>query len=153
MIRAVASARVATAAIAGCVNSPTVLAPSCAFPAELEGSFDHRAPGYIVAIHPPAKDSSSAQRKTSAQRALERQEAIDTIEMLADKYDLTLTARYDYSVYGFAVRVLKPEVLAALRCEPAIKHVSYNQVVHVTQSRSWPPNNSLQADKVAELSC
>ena len=67
--------------------------------------------------------------------------------MLADKYDLTLTARYYYSVYGFAVRVLKPEVLAALRCEPAIKHVSYNQVVHVTQSRSWPPNNSLQADK------
>ena len=67
--------------------------------------------------------------------------------MLADKYDLTLTARYDYSVYGFAVRVLKPEVLAALRCEPAIKHVSYNQSVHVTQSRSWPPNNSLQADK------
>ncbi len=67
--------------------------------------------------------------------------------MLADKYDLTLTARYDYSVYGFAVRVLKPEVLAALRCEPAIKHVSYNEFVHVTQSRSWPPNNSLQADK------
>lgn len=96
------------AAISGCAADP-VLAPSCPEPAPLDGKYYHRAPGYIIRFRDDIQDVSPLVHK------------------LALKYSFKPTAVYEAAIKGFAVRQLTPEALAALRCEPVILGISFDE--------------------------
>jgi|GEM_PF-2317518 len=86
----------------------TVIEPSCADPAPLEGTYDSRAPGYIVSL----------EQGTDAQA---------TADELAARYGFEVQ-RVFQSLPGFSAE-LTPEVVAAIRCEPVVVLVEHDGVV------------------------
>lgn len=104
----------ATAA-AGCAESrlpveeePAALVPACAEPIPVQGTFDPRAPGYIVLYH-PGTDATVA------------------TEALAASYHFTPTHLYT-AIPGFA-GLLEPEAIAGIRCAPEVMMIGHDGVV------------------------
>lgn len=85
-----------------------VIEPSCSDPAPLEGTYDPRAPGYIV----------SFEQGTDAQA---------TADELAAKHGFEVQ-RVFQSLPGFSAE-LTPEIVAAIRCEPVVVLVEHDGVV------------------------
>jgi len=98
----------APAASAPATDPATVIEPSCGDPAPLEGTYDPRAPGYIVSL----------EQGTDAQA---------TADDLAARYGFEVQ-RVFQSLPGFSAE-LTPEVVAAIRCEPVVVLVEYDGVV------------------------
>jgi len=86
----------------------TVIEPSCSDPAPLEGTYDPRAPGYIVSFVQGTDARASA-------------------EELAAKYGFEVS-RVFQSLPGFNAE-LTPETVAAIRCEPVVVLVEHDGVV------------------------
>jgi hypothetical protein len=93
----------------GCGGSASLLAPQCVSPAPLLGQFNPAAPGYIVLFHDQVNAVAETQR-------------------LAATYAFTPKYVYESALKGFAAE-LAPSVVAALRCEPSVASMEYNQVV------------------------
>lgn len=91
-----------------CVSTPDLVEPSCSMPAPLDGTFDRRAPGYIVMFADGVSDAAAVTRE------------------LARKHGFTPESIFR-SIKGFAVEVIRPTALANLRCESTIKGISFNQ--------------------------
>ena len=95
--------------------SPPVLEPACSNPAPLKGEYEPEAPGYIFTL------TGGVDNRTPEEvRALVRE--------LADTCDFEPASVYENVLGGFFVEELPPEVLAALRCEPIIERISYNDL-------------------------
>jgi hypothetical protein len=98
----------------GCAERPllepdTALRPACLSPAPLDGSFDARAPGYIVSLH--------------------RDYDLDsTIEFLSARYDFAPVHIYRLVLHGFSAD-FSPETVAELRCEPSVSMISHNGIL------------------------
>lgn len=97
----------------GCTVAPEVLPPSCTHPAWLDGSFDPRAPGYIVTFTEEVTDIAS------------------TAQELARKYSFALDNVYESAIKGFGVTTLTPSALAGLRCDARILGVSFNESIRI----------------------
>jgi hypothetical protein len=97
-----------------------VLQPSCDAPAPLEGTYDSRAPGYIIVL----RDSVAVQAE---------------VTRLAALYQFTPRAVYEHALHGFAAD-LTPEGVAGLRCELTISRVSYDGVFSVAGRRGALPH-------------
>lgn len=86
----------------------TVIEPACAEPAPLEGTYDPRAPGYIV----------SFEQGTDARATADR---------LAERYGFEVQ-RVFQSLPGFSAE-LTPETVAQIRCEPVVVLVEHDGTV------------------------
>lgn len=103
---------------AGCETSateplidPANLKLACTSPAPLVGSFDPRAPGYLVLLRSDVDVSS-------------------TVEALADKYGFEAGAIWEHALRGFFA-VVPDETVRALRCEAAVQLIEHNAVVSI----------------------
>ena len=85
-----------------------VVAPACADPAPLLGSFDPRTPGYIVVL----VDGTNFEASVTA---------------LAARHGFRVERVYA-TIHGFFAH-LEPETVAALRCEPQVSYLEHDQVV------------------------
>lgn len=94
---------------AACQSALAPTTPRCPSPAPLLGQYDSRAPGYTVVYNA----SIDADAETTR---------------LAIKYGFTPRHVWSTVLKGFAA-ALPAETVAALRCEPSILRVSYEQVV------------------------
>lgn len=91
---------------ASCAGAPRVVEPECEQPAPLEGSWDRRAPGYLIDLDRRIKTPPLA------------------AAMLADEYGFTID--FQYSNGTIFVEELPPETVAALRCASDVDRVTYN---------------------------
>jgi hypothetical protein len=101
----IAAAVVATCALASCAM-PFMSDGGCL---EVQGTFDARAPGYLVLFHEGVPVQA-------------------TTKELADKYDFTPTSVWESAVQGFAAQ-LSEAAVAGIRCEPAVKLIEHNAVI------------------------
>lgn len=103
-------------AAAGCADSrlpveeEPALVPACAEPIPVKGTFDSRAPGYIVLYH-PGTDATVA------------------TEALSASYHFTPTHLYT-ATPGFA-GLLEPEALVGIQCAPEVMMIEHDGVVFV----------------------
>ncbi len=89
-----------------------VVTPACTSPAPLLGKADLRIPdSYIVAFHSGT-------------------DALATTTALEQKYGFASRHVYSVAIQGFAA-TLSPEVVAGIRCEPAVDLVEYDGVVSI----------------------
>jgi hypothetical protein len=109
IVRQLAFCLASMAGATGCAAIPEVLSPSCNQPAPLDGRHDPRAPGYIVQLVDDVADVHSF------------------VHQIAEKYSFTPSAVYETAIKGFAVKTMKPEALASLRCEPKVRGISFNE--------------------------
>lgn len=96
-------------AVAGCSNVNAPYANSCSTPAPLLGSFDPKAPDYIVRFH----DNVSAVPET---------------DRLASLYRFVPSHVYTNALSGFSAP-LSSDVLASVRCETSVADVEYDSAV------------------------
>jgi hypothetical protein len=94
--------------------APSPVQPSCTAPAPLLGVPNPAAPGYIVLFY-------------------DNVDAVAETQRLAAKHAFAPTYVYQSAIKGFAAQ-LRPEVVAALRCEPSVASIEYNSVVTTTSS-------------------
>lgn len=99
----------------GCSTAPGVVAPSCDRPAWLDGKFDSVAPGFTVTLAADVTDRAAA------------------AEDLARKFSLELDDQYQTAIEGFAIRTAAPDVVAALRCDPRVLGVSFNEHIRMRE--------------------
>jgi hypothetical protein len=92
-----------------CTGAPRVIAPQCGTPALLLGTYS--IPGYIVVF----QDTTNAEAETAR---------------LAQKYPFTPTFVYSAALRGLSAP-LANSVVAALRCEPTVHSIEYDQMGHV----------------------
>ncbi len=83
--------------------------PQCAAPAQLDGQFDPREPGYVVQLHDGVDGAAETQR-------------------LAELHGFQPTNVYTFIFPGFAAE-LCPELREAIRCEASVQRVTYNAVL------------------------
>ena len=84
------------------------IAPACADPAPLNGSFDPAAADFLVMFHDSVDASVEAAR-------------------LAQAYGFTARFVWETAVKGFSAE-MSPATVNALRCEPSIAEIEYDQV-------------------------
>ena len=96
--------------LVACTSSPPE--PSCADPAPLTGTFDPQAPDYIVLFHDGVDPAAETARLEAA-------------------YEFTARHVYTVVLDGFSA-MLDDDVRDLLRCEPTVKSVSHDAVVHGT---------------------
>ena len=94
--------------VAGHANDSSVITPSCAEPARLEGQFDPAAPHLVVVLKADVQNSQAV------------------AVALSRKYGFSLRWVFR-TLKGFAASLLTPAELARLRCEPEVEVVSYDQ--------------------------
>ena len=99
----------------GCSTAPPVIVPSCDRPAWLDGKFDPIAPGFTVTLAPDVTDKAA------------------TAEDIARKFSLELDEQYQTAIEGFAIRTATPEVIAALRCDPRVLGLSFNEHIRMRE--------------------
>ena len=85
-----------------------IVPPPCATPAPLLGEFDPRTSGYIVVLDDGIEPGPETSR-------------------LAAKYSFEPEHVYTHVLGGFSAQ-LTPTVVADLRCEITVDHVSFNSV-------------------------
>ena len=100
---------VALAACFGPLEPGAEMQPPCFAPAPLDGSYDARAPEYIVMFTEGVAASHESAR-------------------LAKRYAFSLIIVYE-SIGGFAAE-LHPWVVAQVRCERTVASVSRNGILH-----------------------
>jgi hypothetical protein len=109
---------------AACVTGPPVPTARCSNPAPLEGRFDGTDPAYTVYLRPEAPDDAPA----------------------------TLTARYHFEnksppySRSHLLANLSPDQVAAVRCDPLVQAVSFNQTLKnvVLTKNPQQPNYRLE---------
>jgi hypothetical protein len=101
-------AAIGTTGLAACDDAIAPDQPQCLKPAPLLGSYDSRAPGYIVQY----RDGVDPVAETSA---------------LAAKYQFTPTSVYTVALHGFAA-LLSAEAVAGVRCERTVLEVEHDAV-------------------------
>jgi hypothetical protein len=84
------------------------IAPACADPAPLNGSFDPAAPDFLVMFHDSVDASVEAAR-------------------LAQTYGFSTNFVWESAPKGFSAE-MSPATVNALRCEPSIAEIEYDQV-------------------------
>ena len=99
----------------GCSTAPAVVVPSCDRPAWLDGKFDPVAPGFTVTLADNVADKAAAAQD------------------LARKFSLELDDQYQTAIEGFAIRTAMPDVVAALRCDPRVLGVSFNEHIRMRE--------------------
>jgi hypothetical protein len=90
-------------------DAPQILVPACAAPRPLLGTYDPRAPGYIV-VYVTGTNVSLLTRQFAA------------------KYGFEPKFVWEVALLGFASG-LSPEAVAGLRCESAVDYIEYDGVV------------------------
>ena len=101
------------ACASGCSTAPAVVVPSCDRPAWLDGKFDPIAPGFTVTLTDAVSDKAAAAQD------------------LARQFSLELDDQYQTAIEGFAIRAATPDVVAALRCDPRVLGVSFNEHIRM----------------------
>ena len=99
----------------GCSTAPPVVVPSCDRPAWLDGKFDPIASGFTVTLAADVADKAA------------------TAEDIARTFSLELDDQYQTAIEGFAIRTATPEVIAALRCDPRVLGVSFNEHIRMRE--------------------
>jgi hypothetical protein len=103
---------VATALIAACSAVPEVIEPPCSNPAPLSGRYHRSTPGYLVAVAKSVTNIESLAHELSGKYEFEPGSIMNRVKM-------------------FSVETLAPEALASLRCEPTIRHISFNEPTRI----------------------
>lgn len=103
------------ACVSGCSAAPSAVVPSCDRPAWLDGKFDPIAPGFTVTLTDEVPDKASAAQD------------------LARQFSLELDDQYQTAIEGFAIRAATPDVIAALRCDPRVLGVSFNEHIRMRE--------------------
>jgi hypothetical protein len=103
------------ACASACSTSPAIVVPSCDRPAWLDGKFDPIAPGFTITLTEEVTDKASAAQD------------------LARQFSLELDDQYQTAIEGFAIRAATPDVIAALRCDPRVLGVSFNEHIRMRE--------------------
>jgi hypothetical protein len=110
-LKGVMAVLVGTLLAAGCTDllAPgAVLPPACADPAALLGTYDVRAPGYIVVFREGVDPEAETAR-------------------LGAMHDFEPMYVYAAALRGFAA-LLSPQAVAAIRCESSVHYVEHDAV-------------------------
>jgi hypothetical protein len=95
--------------LCGCRTTPLTVAPACAKPAPLVGTYDPRAPGYGIELNGAAQDFWPTVGRLEREYSLH----VDSKQYLFNMIQLTST----------------PGEVDRLRCDPAVKLIEYHGVV------------------------
>ncbi len=103
--------------VAGCMTTPDVLAPPCNSPAVLDGKFHPGTPGYLISVQDSVTNVESLVQELASKHAFKPGSIMSSVGI-------------------FSVKTLTPQSLAALRCEPAIRGISFDEPTHIGRMRS-----------------
>jgi hypothetical protein len=103
--------------IAACAAAPEVLAPPCLSPAVLDGTYHRSTPGYLISVQESVTSIESLVRELASKYAFEPGSIMSTVKI-------------------FSVKTLTPHALAALRCEPTIRSISFNEPTSIANMRA-----------------
>ena len=106
--------------IAGCATDPEILEPPCSSPAVLDGNYHQSTPGYLVSVQDSVTDIEALVHELAAKHAFKPDSIMSTVKI-------------------FSVKELTPGTLAALRCEPTIGAISFNEPTRIGHVRSNKP--------------
>ena len=95
--------------VCGCRTTLLTVAPACAKPAPLVGTYDPRAPGYGIEMKGRAQDFWPTVGRWEREYSLH----VDSNQQLFNMIQVTMT----------------PGEVARLRCDPAVKLIEYHGVV------------------------
>jgi hypothetical protein len=98
-------------AFCGCRSLAFDVAPPCAKPAPLEGKYDRRALGYVIELNGTAQDFWP------------------TVGRWEREYSLHIDSKL--YLFNMIQVTMKPDEVARLRCDPAVKFIEHNSVVSV----------------------
>lgn len=103
------------ACVSACSTAPPIIAPSCDRPAWIDGKFDPVAPGFTVTLADTVTDKAA------------------TAQDLARTFAFELDDQYQTAIEGFAIRATTPATIAALRCDPRVLGVSFNEHIRMRE--------------------
>jgi hypothetical protein len=103
--------------IGACANAPEILAPPCDSPVMLDGKYHHRTTGYLISVRHNVMNVESLVHNLAAKHAFKPSSIMSTVRI-------------------FSVETISPEALAALRCEPAIRGISFDEPTTIGHMRS-----------------
>ncbi len=109
------SAVLAAVLLTGCASAPPVLEPHCADPAPVEGTYHRSTPGYLVTLADDVEDPETIAHELGGKLGFRPESILATMKI-------------------FTVRTLTPDSLAALRCEPAIRRITFDEPIHLAHN-------------------
>ena len=102
---------------AACTSAPDILPPPCNSPEVLDGKYHRDAPGYLISVQDSVANIELLVHELAAKHAFNPDSIMSTVRI-------------------FSVKTLTPEALAALRCEPSIRSISFNEPTRIGHVRS-----------------
>ena len=103
--------------MAACASAPDILTPPCSSPAMLDGRYHQRTPGYLISVQDNVTNVESLAQELAAKHGFKPDSIMSTFRI-------------------FSIKKITPEALAALRCEPTIRAISFDEPTHIGHMRS-----------------